>query len=351
MPPRELRSRNWVFTLNNPNEPYGTLICEQSTYLKYQLERGEVAGTVHYQGFVLFKQKKSLRQVKIWFPGAHLEMMRGSVTQNEFYCGKEDTRIDGPWDFGEAPVGAGARTDILACKSMIDDGKTDKEVADSYFGTWARGYRAFGVYRRLTMPHRAWSTYAIVYWGPPGSGKSRHAYELGGDSQFWVNRPNSRNGSLWWCGYAGEETVVIDEFYGWISRDIMQRIVDRYPLTLETKGGSVEFIARRVIITSNSPPDMWWKIGLGALERRLEFVYFVGNPGQSEAEYRETLQPAVVPGFIIPRDNGVIPAGGYGDPMGNRGRGGGGRRGPPAQEGDAQRDAVPDGVAAPPPFL
>lgn len=65
--------------------------------------------------------------------------------------------------------------------------------------------------------------------------------------------------------------VVIDEFYGWIARDLMCRICDRYPLNIETKGGSVSFLAKKIIITSNVHPKDWWpKVGLGAMERRLK---------------------------------------------------------------------------------
>ncbi len=306
------RSRNWVFTYNNPPEPYGSLICEDSTFLKYQLERGLGAGgapgTLHYQGYVLFRANKSLAQMRRWFPGAHLEIMRGNIAESDQYCTKDDeTYVAGPWSFGDPPVGAGARSDLNAVKAAIDTGKKEKEIADEFFGTWCRNYRAFERYRRLTVPHRTWHTDAIVYWGPMGSGKSSHAYELGGDSQFWPNRPNSRGGAVWWCGYEGATTVVFDEFYGWVSRDFMCRLVDRYPLCLETKGGAVQFIARRIIITSNVPPEDWWKIGLGAMERRLPFIFFMGTERDkygnfvrewTEDDYRESLRPAVVPGFI-----------------------------------------------------
>lgn len=143
----------------------------------------------------------------------------------------------------------------------------------------------------------------ICYWGPSGSGKSRHAYELGGDSQFWIARPISRGGSVWWDGYEGQSTVVIDEFYGWMSRDFLQRLVDRYPLLVQTKGGAVQFLALVIIITSNLPPEMWWKIGLGSMERRLTppegYSFFVGKEGQSEDEYRATLRPAPIPGVAV----------------------------------------------------
>jgi len=299
------RSRNWVFTLNNPPAPYGALIFgDQCAFACYQLERGE-QGTLHYQGVVVFKNARTLRGVRRILEGAHLEIMRGTLTQAVAYATKDDTREpgenSGPWRVGEQPAGVGqgrgTRTDLIQVQQLIKDGKSEKEIADEHFGTWCRHYRAFERYRRLTVDQRAWQTTCLVLWGPPGSGKSRYALEHGGASQFWVSRPRDRNGAVWWDGYEGQETVVIDEFYGWIPRDLTQRLVDRYPLLVETKGGACQFLARRIIITSNQPPSMWWpRIGLGAMQRRLDdpigevrFVGFTPDDVFEEVRYRDSL--------------------------------------------------------------
>lgn len=73
----------------------------------------------------------------------------------------------------------------------------------------------------------------------------------------------------------------------------------------------MEFVSHRVIITSNSPPEMWWKMGLGAMDRRLKppigYVFYMGNPGQTEAEYRETLRGGDT---SIPGGGGAVGDGG-----------------------------------------
>lgn len=38
----------------------------------------------------------------------------------------------------------------------------------------------------------------------------------------------------------------------------MLQLLDRYPLRVEVKGSFVPFVSRRVIITSNVPPDEWY---------------------------------------------------------------------------------------------
>ncbi len=281
----------------------------------YQREKGD-SGTEHFQGVVWFKSRRTFKSVKKMLPSAHLEPMKGTLDQAIHYCSKPVPECDcnhcknaspalaGPWTSGEKPAGQGARVDLTVVKEMIDSGKSEKEIADSAFGTWCRYYRAFNRYRLLTSCGREWQTEVVVYWGPPGTGKSRHALELGGASQFWLPQPKSAGGCVWWDGYDGQETVVIDEFYGWIPRSSLQRLVDRYPLMVETKGGSVPFVAKRIIITSNKSPSTWYpRIGLGAMARRLEapigFVFFFGEGGlidaNAQAAYEQEFVPLAAP--------------------------------------------------------
>lgn len=140
-------------------------------------------------------------------------------------------------------------------------------IADKYFGQFLRYERGFRSYRALTIGQRSWHTYCEVLWGPPGTGKSRYAWETGGPDAFWLSKPNSNR--VFWDGYDGQEVVVIDEFTGWLPFGFMCRLLDRYPMRVETKGSSVPFLAKRVIITSNLDPISWYRLGLRALRRRL----------------------------------------------------------------------------------
>lgn len=53
----------------------------------------------------------------------------------------------------------------------------------------------------------------------------------------------------------------------------MLRVCDQFPLQLQTKGGMVKISPnlKRVIITSNNPPHMWWKVPMDqrAFARRI----------------------------------------------------------------------------------
>lgn len=276
----------WVFTLNNPTiEQLPPNVWPDVQYVIWQHEKG-ANGTEHLQGYVVFKSRKRLAWLKEhtvyeanWAP------RMGSHTQAKHYCMKPidgcecehcvaavGQRLGGFWEHGsDAGLSdkQGQRNDLLACKEMLDKGATEDEIASEHFGPWVRYHKAFERYRKLKHGQsRDWITHVTVYWGPPGIGKSQRARHEAGPSAYWLPQPDG--GTVWWDGYDGQEVVVIDEFYGWIKRTMMQRLCDSTPIMVQNKGGSTPFTAKRIIITSNEPPSQWWRIiGLGPMERRL----------------------------------------------------------------------------------
>jgi hypothetical protein len=274
-----MRSRNWVFTLNNPTEEENPLNWPVK-YIVYQLEEG-TNGTQHFQGYVHLENAKGLTGVKCINDRAHWEIRQGTHEQAVAYCTKEDTRVDGPWEQGDPPQ-QGRRSDLDEVKDMLDSGASELEVADSHFGSWVRYHRAFRAYRLLKVVERTEKTICTVTFGPTGTGKSMELAQAY-PGAFW--KPNSR----WWDGYEGQEHVVIDEFYGWLPYDFLLRLCDRYPLYLETKGGTVAFVSKYIHFTSNQAPEFWYKHNFAPLERRLEYIYYKGTLEQ-EKEVRKNEQ-------------------------------------------------------------
>jgi hypothetical protein len=86
---------------------------------------------------------------------------------------------------------------------------------------------------------------------------------------FWLPRP--RDGGIWWDGYDGQEFVVVDEFEGWFPQVVFKNLINHTPLMVETKGGSVPFLAKTVIFMSNTDPSLWWKRGWApGVQRRMQ---------------------------------------------------------------------------------
>lgn len=247
-----MASRAWCFTINNPtddtepqNWPYD--------YLVYQKEKG-ASGTEHLQGYV-YLRKSRLPAMKKLCATAHWEIAKGSAKDNTRYCTKEEGRLLGPWVLGKEPR-QGARSDLAELKELLDAGKPLTEIAQQQFNNYLRFSRGIEKYQLLMTKPRNWEMEILVYWGATGVGKTRQAFEEYPDAYYKTKSNGSNN---WWDGYMNHEVVVVDEFYGWFSWDFMLRLCDRYPLSVETKGGAVQFVAKRIIFTSNDHPKDWYK--------------------------------------------------------------------------------------------
>lgn len=234
--------------MNNPEEPIDEedLGCE---YLIYQLEMGE-EGTPHFQGFVYFKHQIAITSVIRLLPGCHIEIARDIPKAIE-YCSKEDTRLEGPYEFGLRPV-QGKRNDLTEAIASVVAMKPMAEVAALHPATYVRYHRGLQAYRTVTAPPRTALTECISVVGPTNMGKSydaRKEWPLA----FWKNKGE------WWDGYDGHDAVVIDEFYGWLPFDFMLRLLDSTPLLVPTKGGFVNFVATKVIILANKHVEDWYR--------------------------------------------------------------------------------------------
>jgi len=108
----------------------------------------------------------------------------------------------------------------------------------------------------------------FVYVGPTGTGKSHRAWTEGGIDAY-PKDPRTK----FWDGYQGQEHVVMDEFRGAIDISHMLRWLDKYPVIIEVKGSSTVLKAKKIWITSNIDPTLWYpdidQQTLQALLRRL----------------------------------------------------------------------------------
>lgn len=77
-----------------------------------QREKCPETGRLHYQGFLELVSPMRFNAIKgiLRCDSAHLEKRKGTPQQAWDYCTKEDTREDGPWEYGEGrPKGQGTR--------------------------------------------------------------------------------------------------------------------------------------------------------------------------------------------------------------------------------------------------
>lgn len=262
------QGRRWCFTVNNPEEHNGGLqLGEHARGWIFQLERGE-NGTQHYQGYVEFKRPVRLGYLKALVPRAHWELARGSREQCITYCSKEETRLAGPWREGLEDQ-RGQRSDLAHAAELIRLGTHPSQLGPEHDSTVVRYHRGLQYLYAATQQRRNLETMpeCIYVFGPTGTGKSETAQMVAPAAYRKPDGP-------WWDGYAGEKTVVWDEFRGSSERlGKILTIVDRYPLLVPFKGGYSNLVADTFIFTSNVAPWQLWNVkNLEPWFRRISFI-------------------------------------------------------------------------------
>lgn len=255
------------------------------TYCVAQLEKGKESGHTHLQGYVELKKHCFLSQVKSKIsPTAHWEIRRGTRDEARIYCRKDDTRIDGPWEYGEwieGERGQGKRSDLDSVVERIRDGGTIKDVADDFPIEFIKFHRGIREYSAIYQPKRnkEEAHEAILFYGPPGCGKTSWVAQNYTEAYWKPTR------TTWFDGYHGENVIIFDDFNsGWFTIDNWCRIVDRYQCQVEIKGGHVQLNNQTSVFTTNTLPSEWYnweKYGqkrFGALIRRFtKFCAFYEN--------------------------------------------------------------------------
>lgn len=246
-------SRNLTFTLNNYTEEHVSSLAglpgsDGVRCVYYGEEVGE-SGTPHLQGFICFKERKSVRQVVKLVPGAHIELMKGSIEQNIKYCSKEGkVTVHGKLPLTNKEKGKKEidRWDVARAAAVAGD--LEKIASDIYV-------RHYGTLKRIAADHRPLPVTNPTlenhwYYGPSGTGKSRTAREQNPDA--YIKTLNK-----WWDHYAGEDVVIIEDADPTNSHmgGKLKRWADHYPFRAEFKGGSMMINPKTIIVTSNYTPE------------------------------------------------------------------------------------------------
>lgn len=268
------QAKHWCFTINNPTLELDKQTFERASDLLYcvmQLEKGDEEETPHLQGIIGFNKKKRFNQVKMLHDRAHWEVAR-NVPASIGYCKKEETRIDGPWEYGEVPFHAvkGKRKDLDKVVDLIREGKSIREIFNEQPNAVVRYQRNIQSLTVLFAAPRNFATRCFLFYGPTGTGKTTAAMDRF-EKPFKIICP--KHGVLWFDGYdpTYHQTIVIDDFYGGIKWGELLQLTDRHPMQVQTKGGSVQFRPKNIIFTSNTHYETWYpKMDKAPLKRRFQ---------------------------------------------------------------------------------
>lgn len=219
----------------------------------------EEVGRKHFQGYMEFERKKlgsamdtAFRRI---FPlpiSVYFALAKGSGQQNVDYCSKTDKEA---FKWGTMSQGQGARNDLGQMFQNVKDGASDADLVNTDAEKWAVHRRALQEYRQMLAPKRTTPSELLFLWGPTGTGKTAAAMEGAADLEV-VDRENGR----FLIGYTGAKEIVLFDDFDWSSMTpkFFLRLIDRYPLTVEGKGTTINFAPKKIIFTSNDDPKTWW---------------------------------------------------------------------------------------------
>jgi len=161
------RSYNWTITCYSAemikfDDTY-------MTYLAYQPETCPESGRKHYQGFICLKNAKTLSALLKLIGPHHLEVMKGTIDQNERYCSKARSKNGDFVEFGIKPT-QGKRSDLIEVKKTALT-KGMRGCVDETYNY--QQLRTAEIYLKHREPCRNWKPFVLWIWGPSGSGNLR----------------------------------------------------------------------------------------------------------------------------------------------------------------------------------
>jgi len=282
--------RDWCFTYfpdtdeNKKNfvKNIDFLKDNQIKYIRLGREICPKSKKLHYQSYIYFHNNKTFSAVKKYFfkifnKYVHFEPCKGSIDENIAYCGKDEQFIE----HGTMPA-QGERTDLDEIKNQLINSKTTVDEITINFPNIYHIYgRTLEKIELLVLRgrYRKWMTTCDYYYGPTSTGKSEKAFkDFSPDTHYKYNLYDN----MFWNGYIGQETVIINEFRGQIPLGELLELIDKYPHSVKIKGKeTVPFLAKHIIITSSlHPKEIYTKLNKNDNINHYSIMYLLLHQSQ-----------------------------------------------------------------------
>lgn len=267
------KSRSYLVTINNYSEEehdsfYQYFEEKNLVYLVLGREKAPTTGTPHIHVYMYHTNPVCFNPLKKRYPRARIDRCNGTPLQCSVYCKK-----DGDYDeYGICPE-QGKRTDIDHIREVLEETPKMREAV-----LVAKSYQSIKVAEQYLKYHekkRTWKPLVKWYYGETGSGKTRQAIEELGEDRY-----DCMNTGKWFDGYDAHENVLVDD----MRKDFMKfaeflKFIDRYAFRVETKGGTRQFLAKTIIITSCHHPSHLYSTreDIKQLLRRIDVIQQFGD--------------------------------------------------------------------------
>jgi len=265
-----MRSRNFVFTLNNYTpEDEERIKRLKARYIVYGREIAPTTQTPHLQGYVCFPNGKTVAAARTLLAGCHVEVARGRHEQCITYCKKDGDF----WELGVAPIdpadkGARERQRWESAWSAAVAGQIEEIDPQIRVTHWnkLRSIASHYSSEAQTLDNVA----GVWLYGQSGAGKTQAVRDrFPGCYNKMANK--------WWDGYdvtkPGHKVAYLDDIdpqhASWIPQ-FLKLWGDKHPFRGEAKGTSINIRPAIFIVTSQYRlSDMQFRPeDLQALQRR-----------------------------------------------------------------------------------
>lgn len=256
--------------------------------------------------FLVCAKPQRFSAVQKWCPGISLRVSLGSDEDNIRYCTKPETKLSDPQEVGDRRVvGQGKRTDMMVVSDAIVGGARYDQIADTYplaIMKWERGIKAL-LNSRSKHRDRKDPPLVVCFFGAAGIGKTWSVMDIVEKKGYTSEDVYSCESLKWWDGYQQQRFVIIDEVDKLVKENkeagfrLLLKILDKYALSVEVKGGFVKFNSPCIFLCGTTAPAQWVP-DTGAttqqIERRIQHCYTRYAQGEPWLEVPMFKPPPVV---------------------------------------------------------
>lgn len=246
--------------------PDDVMTClEKASFLVFQLEEGSKTGYSHYQCFAQWESPTRLSSIRKSFNSRgwtvqYIAPRMYSVSSCLAYCSKSKTRIEGPWNRGEAQLpSTDKETLLLEAETSLAEGTTTVDAlllnpetrgAARRHLTYLRAIEEAAMRSRWSKTDRQVTGHLM--WGPPRTGKTWSLTHERYDYNDVYRVTDWRNP---WDSYQSQPILILDEFECQPDFHVLCQILEGYPMELPARYSNKFAAWNQVWIVSNADLD------------------------------------------------------------------------------------------------
>lgn len=230
---------------------------------------------------------------------------KGSKKQNTTYCSKDGNIWKHPEnDDGEDFLEEKKKSQLDILVDDINKKNLNALALDNPVA-FIRNHSGVAKLKNIAdeeIRQKSRSMLVTVLYGTGGIGKSRYARDLAAKNGRIYTLMNPRtNSSVWMDNYDGQESLLMDDYCGYLLPHFLFRVLDIYGLQMEVKGSTIWANWNYVYITANKHPQDWYspsvmaKLDFAAYFRRFHRIGKMSREDEGLVIRWEKYEDPVVP--------------------------------------------------------